>query len=102
MEDVLSVYQQPYDPDRPVICPGEMSRQLLKHVREPTEVKPGTPHRHGHHCERNGTVNLSAFFESLANRRVVLTRDPRTEIDRAKCIREVLDTCYSYVEKGGW
>ena len=37
MEDVLSVYQRPYDPDRPVVCMDEMSRQMLKHVREPTE-----------------------------------------------------------------
>jgi len=30
MEDVLSVYKRPYDPDRPVVCMDEMPRQLIK------------------------------------------------------------------------
>jgi hypothetical protein len=40
-----------------------------------------------------------AFFEPLANHRVVLTRDRRTKVNGAKCVREVLGTCYSDVEK---
>ena len=99
MEDVLSVYQRPYDPDRPVVCMDEMSRQLLKHVRDPIEAKSGTPRRHDHHYERNGTVNLFTFFEPLAARRVVLTRERRTMVDWAECVREVLDTCYSGAKK---
>ena len=99
MEDVLSVYQRPYDPDQPVVCMDEMSRQLLKHVRNPIEAKSGTPRRHDHHYERNGTVNLFTFFEPLAARRVVLTRERRTMVDWAECVREVLDTCYSGAEK---
>ena len=99
MENVLSVYQRPYDPDRPVVCTGEMSRQLLKHVREPTKAKPGKPRRHDHHYQRNGTVNLFTFFEPLANHRVVLTRERRTKIDWAECVRKVLDTCYSSAQK---
>jgi hypothetical protein len=99
MEDVLSVYQRPHDPDRPVVCMDEMSRQLLKHVREPTEAEPGMPRRHDHHYERNGTVNMFTFFEPLANHRVVLTRGRRTMIDWAECVREVIDTHYSEAEK---
>jgi hypothetical protein len=99
MEDVLSVYQRPHDPDRPVVCMDEMSRQLLKHVREPTEAEPGMPRRLGYHYERNGTVNMFTFFEPLANHRVVLTRGRRTMIDWAECVREVIDTHYSEAEK---
>jgi hypothetical protein len=69
----------------------EMSRQLLGHVREPTDAKPGTPGRHDHH-ERNGTVNLFTFFEPLAAHRVVFTWDRRTKINWTECVREVLDT----------
>lgn len=98
MEDVLSVYQRPYDPDRPVVCMDEMSRQLLKQVRSPIGVKPGRPRRYDHHYERNGTVSLFTFFEPLAAHRVVLTRERRTKVDWAECVREVLDTCYSDVE----
>ncbi len=98
MEDVLDVYRRPYDEDRPVVCMDEMSRQLLRHVREPTEAKPGTARRHDHHYERNGTVNLFTFFEPLAAHRVVLTRDRRTMIDWAECVRTVLDEHYSQVQ----
>lgn len=97
MEDVLSVYRRPYDPERPVVCMDEMSRQLLKEVREPLEARPGTatkpgaPYRYDHHYERNGTVNLFTFFEPLASWRTVMTRDRRTKTDWAECVRRLLD-----------
>ena len=94
MEDVLAVYRRPYDPKRPVVCMDEMSRQLLRQVREPIEVRPGAPRRHDHHYQRNGTVNLFTFFEPLAAYRVVLTRKRRTKVDWAECVRKVLDEHY--------
>lgn len=41
MEDVLSVYKRPCDPDSPVVCPGVMPRQLIKEGREPIPAAPG-------------------------------------------------------------
>ena len=35
MEDVLDLYAEPYDPDRPVVCFDETSTQLLADVRTP-------------------------------------------------------------------
>jgi transposase len=98
MEDVLAVYRRPYDPRRPVVCMDEMSRQLLKHVREPIQTRPGTVYRYDHHYERNGTVNLFTFFEPLAAHRVVMTRERRTKIDWAECVRTVLDQHYPEAE----
>ena len=71
-----------------------MSRQLLKHVYDPIPAKPGRPYRYDHHYERNGTVNLFTFFEPLAGHRVVFTRERRTKIDWAMCVRDVLTTHY--------
>ena len=45
MEDVLDLYGEPYDPDRPVICFDETSAQLLAEVREPLPPQPGRPNR---------------------------------------------------------
>jgi hypothetical protein len=98
MEDVLSVYRRPYDPDCPVVCMDEMSRQLLRHVREPVETKPGAPYRYDHHYERNGTAQLFTFFEPLASWRAVMVRERRTKVDWAKCVRQLLDTCYPDAE----
>ena len=99
MEDVLSVYKRSCDPDRPVVCTGEMPRQLIEEVREPIPAAPGREAKQDHHYQRNGTVNLFTFFEPLANHRVVLTRERRTKIDWAECVWKVLDTCYSSAQE---
>ncbi len=40
MEDVLDLYAEPYDPNRPVVCFDETSTQLLAEVREPLPAQP--------------------------------------------------------------
>ncbi len=58
MEDVLEVYQRPYDEARPVGCLDEQSKQLTKETRVPIPMKPGQPAREDYEYERNGTANL--------------------------------------------
>ena len=41
MEDVLDVYEQPYDAKRPVVCMDEKPYQLLGESREPLAMRPG-------------------------------------------------------------
>ena len=41
MEDVLEVYQRPHDPERPLVCLDETSKQLIVETRAPIPVKPG-------------------------------------------------------------
>jgi hypothetical protein len=45
MEDVLEVYHLPYDPDYPVVCMDESSKQLIGEVHTPIPCKPGQPKR---------------------------------------------------------
>ncbi len=45
MEDVLDVYEEPYDPPHPVVCFDETPRQLIGEVREPQPMQPGQPVR---------------------------------------------------------
>jgi len=99
MEDVLAVYRRPYDPNRPVVCMDEMSRQLLKELRDPIETEPGALYRHDYHYEQNGTAQLFTFFEPLAAWRAVMTRDRRTKTDWAECVRTLLDEHYPDAEK---
>jgi len=99
MEDVLSVYKRPYDPDRPVVCMDEMPRQLIKEVRTPLPMEAGKPKRHDYHYQRNGVVNLFMFFEPLAGWRTVITRERRTKIDWAHCMRQLLKEHYPDAEK---
>ena len=45
VEDVLDLYAEPYDPQRPVVCFDETSTKLLADVTEPPPAKPGRPRR---------------------------------------------------------
>jgi len=46
MEDVIEVYQRPHDPERPVVCLDETSKQLIAETRVPIRAKPGQPVRY--------------------------------------------------------
>ncbi len=62
MEDVLAVYTRPRDPDCPLVCLDETSKQLLAETRVPIPMKPGRPARCDYEYERNGTANLFMMF----------------------------------------
>ena len=53
MEDVLDVYHRPRDPECPVVCLDETSKQLVAETRVPMPAKPGRPTRHDYEYERN-------------------------------------------------
>ena len=91
MEDVLEVYQRPYDPRRPLVCFDEQSKQLIREIRQPVPATPGRARRIDYEYERNGTANLFMVFEPLAGRRRVKVTDRRTAIDFAEVIRETVD-----------
>ena len=40
MEDVLEVYQRPHDPECPVVCLDETSKQLIAETRVPIPARP--------------------------------------------------------------
>jgi len=99
MEDVLDVYQRPYDPDYPVVGVDEKSRQLLSEVREPLAMKPGAPAREDFEYGRRGTANVFVAFEPLANWRKLEVTARRTKRDWAAFIRELLDGRYRKARK---
>lgn len=92
MEDVLEVYQRPYDPRRPVVCFDEQSKQLTKETRQPVPPAPGQPARVDYEYERNGTTNLFLWFEPLAGQRHVKVTDRRTTRDFAEAVRDLVES----------
>jgi len=65
MEEVLDVYTRPHDPDMPLVCLDETSKQLVAETRTPVPMKPGQPERVDYEYERNGTANLFMLFAPL-------------------------------------
>jgi len=94
MEDVLDVYQRPYDAARPVVCLDEASKQLVKETRPRRPLAPGHPATVDYEYERNGTANLFMLFEPLAGRRHVEVTARRTALDYARVVQELIDGRY--------
>ena len=91
MEDVLEVYRRPRDPDCPVVCLDEASKQLVKETRTPLPIEPGCPERPDYEYERNGTANLFMLFAPLEGWRHVDVTDRHTALDYAKVLRSLAD-----------
>ena len=94
MEDVLDLYAEPYDADRPVVCFDETSTQLLADVRQPLPAQPGRPRRQDYEYRRAGTRNLFLACEPLAGWRHVAITERRTMQDFAHQMRWLVDTAY--------
>ncbi|HEY5064230.1 MAG TPA: IS630 family transposase [Xanthobacteraceae bacterium] len=95
MEDVLEVYQRPQDPQRPLVCLDETSKQLIVETRAPIPAKPGRKARHDYEYERNGVANLFMLFAPLEGWRHVKVTDRHTAIDYAHTLRDLSDVHFS-------
>jgi hypothetical protein len=98
MEDVLDMYQVPYDPQCPLVCFDETSKQLIQETRQPLPAKPGQVERYDTEYQRNGTRNLFMFFEPLAGFRHVEVTAQRTIPDFAECMRLLAEELYPEAE----
>ena len=96
MEAILQLYQQPYDPQRPLVCFDEKSVQLLADKRPPQAYRPGQAARQDYEYKRNGTRNLFMFVEPKGGQRQVLVTRRRTKQDFAYAIRYLVDRLYPH------
>ena len=98
MEDVLEVYQRPYDARHPTVCMDELSKQLVGEVAEPLPLEARQPMRYDYEYVRNGVSNLFMFFEPLVGQRFIKVTDHRTKVDWAKAVRDLVDLYYPDAE----
>lgn len=94
MEDVLELYEQPYDARRPVVCFDEMPVQLVGETRVPQPAAPGRAARYDYEYRRNGTANLFVHAEPQAGRRRVAVTARRTKVDFAAQMQALADEYY--------
>jgi hypothetical protein len=94
MEDVLELYAEPYDADRPVVCFDEASKELRGDVAEPIPPTPGSPAKQDYEYTRHGTANLFVIVEPLAGRRHVTVTERRTIPDFASQMKYLCDVMY--------
>ena len=94
MEDILDIYEMPYDPERPVVCMDEKPYQLLGEAREPLPMRPGNDQKVDSEYTRNGICSIFAFVEPLGGKHHVSVREHRTATDWAEEIKYLVDVMY--------
>jgi DDE superfamily endonuclease len=99
MEDVLDLYQEDYDPLRPVVCFDEVPYQLVGETRTPVAPRTGRPGRVDYEYRRCGTVNLFMLIEPLMGWRHVVVTERRTNKDFAAQMRDLVDIHYVAADK---
>jgi hypothetical protein len=95
MYDVLDLYEEPYDPKRPIVNLDEKPKQLLGEKRSSIPMKPGSPERYDYEYVRNGTANIFMAVEFKAGTRVTRVTERRTMKDFALFVKMLVDEEYS-------
>ncbi len=89
MEDVLETYEQPYNPEQPVVCLDEKPVTLHADVRPFSAAIPGREARRDNEYERRGTANVFCAVEPKAGRHFTLPTPDRSAFEFAKVIFEL-------------
>jgi transposase len=97
MEDVLDLYAEPYDPQRPVVCFDESPVQLVSEMRHPLPVRPGQVACYDYEYKREGTANLFLFVQPWLGWRQVNVTARRTKQDFARQMKLVVDVYFPNV-----
>jgi hypothetical protein len=98
MENVLSLYEMPYDPMYPLIVFDERPCQLIGDILMPLPMKKGKLKREDYHYKRNGTCSILLAFEPLTGKLFVKVYKQRTRKEYAIFMKE-LSIFYSEVDK---
>lgn len=99
MEDILDIYEMPYNPVIPVVCMDEKPYQILGEVRDSWAMRPGDDKKVDSECTRNGTCSIFAFIEPLGGMHHVSVRKRRTAKDWAEEMKYLSDVMYPDAEK---
>lgn len=94
MEDVLSLYREPYDSAHPLVCFDEHPLQLVEQVRDPRPAEPGTVAREDYHYKPQGTKNLFLAAEPLDGWRTITVKNRRTTEDWVTFMKQLVDEYY--------
>jgi thiamine phosphate synthase YjbQ (UPF0047 family) len=112
MYRLLELYKEDFDPEQPLVCMDEKSKQLLKDSRKIIKAKPGKVEKYDYEYSRKGTCNIFIAIAPKAAKRVVKVADRRTKRDfaifveelvkrhfpKARCIQLVLDNLNTHFE----
>ena len=91
MEDVLAVYEKPYNAAEPVVCIDEKPVTLHAEVRPPIPMAPGKIAKRDNEYERCGTANVFCAVEPKAGRHFTLPTPNRSAPEFAQALGRIVD-----------
>ena len=91
MEDVLAVYEKPYQTAEPVICLDEKPVSLHADVRPPRPARPGKLARPDNEYKRCGTANVFGAVEPKAGRHFTTATPNRCAAQFAHMVNHIVD-----------
>ena len=68
MQEVLEIYERPYNPQEPVVYLDEKPVVLHRDLRPATQAQPHQPPKRDYEYQRCGTANVFCAVEPLAGR----------------------------------
>jgi hypothetical protein len=89
MEDVLEVYERPYDQQEPVVCLDEKPITLHADVRPASPAAPGREARRDNEYERRGTANVFCAVEPKGGRHFTFPTPDRSGFEFARVAVEL-------------
>jgi len=98
MEEVLDVYQRPYDSKRPVVCLDEARRQLISETRQGFRDQKGVEHV-DYEYRREGVAEIFMVTEPLGGRREVVVTDSHNSVEWAKVVGQMVENWYADAER---
>ena len=99
MEEVLDLYEEPYEEKRPVVCFDERPCRLIRDVRDPLPMKPGCIERFDSEYERGGVGWVLMSFEPLSGWRELVVTERRRKQEFALAMRRLAEEHYPQAEK---
>jgi hypothetical protein len=92
MEDVLALYEKPYNPAKPVVCLDEKPVCLHADVRPPTPAGPGRLARRDNEYERCGTANVFCAVEPKAGKHFTFPTPNRSAPELAGALEKIISS----------
>jgi transposase len=90
MEEVLEVYERPYNPAEPVVCLDEKPVTLHDDVRPARPMAPGKPRRPDNEYKRCGTANVFCAVEPKAGKHFTLATPNRSAAQLAPALEGII------------
>ena len=94
MEEILDLYEQPYNPRRPVVCVDEFSLTLHDEKVAPLPAKPGSPQKTTTSTSGRVPVAYSSLSNHLQARDGLLVTGKRRKVEFVEVIRRIVEELY--------